>query len=97
MYFTISNETMQISKIRKQTTQSSPVQIKILNLLQGGGDENTTNDIIILDCHTVMLRSERHGGGNGRVYTINFEVNDTSGNTATGIFEVWVPHDLGFR
>ena len=36
-----------------------------------GGDGNTTNDIVIAaNCKSVQLRSERMGGGNGRVYTI---------------------------
>ena len=44
---------------------------------------------------TVDLRAERQGDGNGRVYTINYEVTDASGNTATGSSQVWVPHDQG--
>ncbi|MFX0211464.1 MAG: PKD domain-containing protein, partial [Candidatus Hodarchaeota archaeon] len=60
---------------------------------KGEGDGNTWNDIIIVDSQTVDLRAERQGDGNGRVYTINFEVTDVSGNTATGSFQVWVPHN----
>jgi hypothetical protein len=59
----------------------------------GNGDGNTTDDIVIVDAQTVDLRSERQGNGNGRVYTINFEVTDVSGNTATGSAQVSVPHD----
>ncbi len=61
----------------------------------GNGDGHTLNDIVIVDAQTVKLRAERQGAGNGRVYTINFEVTDWSGNTATGSFTVWVPHDMG--
>jgi hypothetical protein len=61
----------------------------------GDGDGNTWNDIVILDAQTVKLRAEREGTGNGRVYTINFEVTDLSGNTATGCCKIWVPHDQG--
>lgn len=59
----------------------------------GGGDGNTNDDIIIVDSQTVQLRAERQGGGNGRVYTINYQVTDASGNTATGSSQVSVPHD----
>jgi len=60
---------------------------------QGGGDGNTWDDIVIVDSQTVKLRAERQGSGNGRVYTINFEVTDTSDNTAIGYFQISVPHD----
>jgi Ca-activated chloride channel family protein len=60
---------------------------------QGKGDGNTVDDIVIEDSQTVELRAERQGGGNGRVYTINFEVTDASGNTETGSCTVWVLHD----
>ncbi len=59
----------------------------------GNGDGNTMADIVIKDSHTVDLRVERQGDGNGRVYTINYKVTDASGNTATGSSQVWVPHD----
>jgi len=58
-----------------------------------GGDGNTTNDIVIAaDCKSVQLRSERMGGGNGRVYTITFNVTDASGNVSTATAKVTVPH-----
>ena len=60
---------------------------------QGEGDGNTVDDIVIVDSQTVELRAERQGGGNGRVYTINFGVTDASGNTETGSCTVWVLHD----
>lgn len=63
--------------------------------VQGEGDGNTLEDIVIVDSQTVELRAERQGDGNGRVYTINFEVTDDSGNTEIGSCTVWVPHDQG--
>jgi hypothetical protein len=58
-----------------------------------GGDGNTINDIVIAaDCKSVQLRSERMGGGNGRVYTITFKVTDASGNISTATAKVTVPH-----
>ncbi len=62
----------------------------------GGGDGNTLNDIIIAaDCKSVQLRKERNGGGNGRVYTIHFEVTDASGNVTTSTAKVKVPKNQG--
>lgn len=62
----------------------------------GNGDGNTTNDIIIAsDCKSVQLRSERDGGGNGRVYTITFRLTDTHGNSTTRTANVVVPHNPG--
>jgi len=60
----------------------------------GNGDGNTSDDIIVFgdDCQSVRLRSERMGGGNGRVYTITFKVADTSGNVATATKKITVPH-----
>jgi len=57
----------------------------------GGGDGNTLEDIVIsADRKSVQLRSERQGGGNGRVYTVHLEVADGSGNVATAPFQVHV-------
>jgi len=58
----------------------------------GNGDGNTVNDIVIAgNCKSVNLRKERSGNGNGRVYTINVELSDAAGNTATASFNVQVP------
>lgn len=58
----------------------------------GAGDGNTVDDIVIAgDCRSVGLRSERQGGGNGRVYTIQLAATDSSGNTGTASFQVQVP------
>jgi hypothetical protein len=58
----------------------------------GGGDGNTSNDIVIApDCKSLQLRAERQGGGNGRVYKITLRVKDSSGNVATAVRTVVVP------
>ncbi len=62
----------------------------------GTGDGNTTDDIVISeDCKTVQLLSERQGGGNGRVYTINLAVADEHGNIGVAEIKAEVPHDKG--
>ncbi len=60
------------------------------------GDGNTEPDII-LDCDRVQLRSERQGGGNGRVYTLAWKAVDDAGNETEGECVVAVPHDQSGR
>ena len=60
---------------------------------KGGGDGNTTDDIVMVDDYTVKLRAERDGGGDGRVYTITISATDYAGNIGTASCQVIVPHD----
>jgi Mg-chelatase subunit ChlD len=56
------------------------------------GDGNTTDDIVIgEEARSVQLRSERQGGGNGRVYLVNLAVSDPNGNVAEVAYRVEVP------
>jgi hypothetical protein len=61
------------------------------------GDGNTTNDIQGADRGTddrnVMLRAERKGNGNGRIYTLTYRVTDGNGNEKEKEANVHVPHD----
>lgn len=61
------------------------------------GDGNTTNDIqgvnIGSDDRNVLLRAERKGNGNGRVYTLTYRVTDSNGNETNAEAKVYVPHD----
>jgi len=63
----------------------------------GNGDGNTINDIqgadIGSDDRSIMLRAERAGGGNGRIYTLTYQVTDGSGNGTEAEAIVYVPHD----
>ena len=59
----------------------------------GPGDGNTTDDIVIVDDTSFMLRAERAAGGDGRTYTVTYRVTDACGNSATDSLEVFVPHD----
>jgi hypothetical protein len=61
----------------------------------GKGDGNTAPDIVIMDKTHFQLRSERAGGGDGRVYTIAYLASDCSGNTTPDTAWVRVPHDQG--
>jgi hypothetical protein len=55
------------------------------------GDGDTAPDWVIVDAHHVLLRAERGGKGNGRVYTITVTCVDPSGNTTTRTATVRVP------
>src|SRR5262245_15751597 len=63
----------------------------------GHGSGHTSPDWIVLDDHHVLLRAERQGNGNGRIYTITITCSDSGGNSSTEQVEVTVPHDRGRR
>ncbi len=63
--------------------------------VNGTGDGNTSPDYLITGPLTAQLRAERSGRGNGRVYTMEVECSDASGNVATTTVPVLVPHDQG--
>ena len=65
-------------------TQDEPVN--------GLGDGDTGPDAVIQN-DNVLLRAERAGGGNGRVYRIGFTADDGSGGVCRGNVSVCVPHD----
>lgn len=57
------------------------------------GDGNTADDFVISpDRKSVDLRIERQGKGNGRLYTIDIQAVDGSGNLTTKSFQVRVNH-----
>ncbi len=57
----------------------------------GLGDGDTAVDAVINPDGTVLLRAERSGTGDGRVYRISFTASDPEGST-TGVVFVTVPH-----
>ncbi len=61
------------------------------------GSGHTSPDWIVVDDHHVLLRAERQGNGNGRIYTITITCTDSGGNSSTEDVEVTVPHDRGRR
>ena len=58
---------------------------------RGGDGATRSYDMKIVDGSTVEVRSERQGGGDGRVYRVSFE--DAAG--VAGSCEIHVPHDQG--
>ena len=64
--------------------------------INGPGDGNTSPDYQLNGGDLpVDLRAERSGQGSGRVYTIEVECTDASGNSSTKTVDVTVPHDQG--
>jgi hypothetical protein len=59
----------------------------------GLGDGDTSPDWSIVDEHNVMVRSERAGGGSGRVYTITIDCTDGAGNHTIKTVTVNVPNN----
>jgi predicted extracellular nuclease len=62
---------------------------------EGLDDEDLPVDIVIVDDYTFKLRAERWEEGDGRTYTITYQVTDSCGNTTVETATVTVPHDLG--
>lgn len=58
----------------------------------GTGDGNTADDIVIDGTSSFRLRSERRGGGNGRVYGVTFRV-DYEDVSFEETCRIEVPHD----
>lgn len=64
--------------------------------LNGLGDGDTSPDAVAGSAsNKVLLRAERSGTGDGRVYRIAFTGSDPAGATCSGVVVVGVPHDQG--
>jgi probable HAF family extracellular repeat protein len=50
-------------------------------------------DMVVTGGLSLQLRAERDGSGPGRVYSVNVACSDSSGNQATAVVSVRVPHD----
>ena len=63
----------------------------------GLGDGDEPNDIQPQPDGTVLLRAERSGHGNGRIYEFTFEAKDAAGNTVAKKAQVTVPKNASGR
>ena len=64
--------------------------------VNGLGDGDTEPDWIIgADGHSLQLRAERSGTGDGRTYTITCRATDAAGNATTATCTVRAAHDQG--
>jgi hypothetical protein len=77
-----------------------PVTITIDEIVQdepvnGLGDGDVSPDGLGAGDSTALVRAERAGGGNGRVYAIGFTATDGKGGSCSGVVTVGVPHKRG--
>ena len=77
-----------------------PIMITITEVFQdepldGPGSGNTCPDAAGVGTDVALLRAERSGGGDGRVYHVTFRAEDGRGGECTGTVEVCQPHDQG--
>ena len=77
-----------------------PVAIVVTAIAQdepvdGSGDGSTCADAEGVGTDTALLRSERSGQGDGRVYHVAFAATDPLGASCTGSVDVCVRHDNG--
>ena len=78
-----------------------PVTVTITSVkqdepLNGRGDGNTSPDAALASTTgEVLLRAERSGIADGRVYGIQFRASDGQGGSCTGTVFAGVPHDRG--
>ncbi len=71
-----------VTILAKSIRQDEPVE--------GTGDGNRSPDATLMP---LQLRSERSGGGDGRVYPVQFEATADAGASCSGTVKVCVPHD----
>ncbi len=79
-------------------SDNNPVVITVTSIRQdepinGRGDGNTAPDGVGVGSSLVMVRAERSGRGDGRVYHVSFTADDGQGGQCTGEVAVCVPHD----
>jgi len=79
---------------------NDPVNILITGITQdepvnGLGDGDTSPDGLGVGTSEAVLRAERSGTGNGRVYAVSFVASDGIGGICSGKVNVIVPHDQG--
>ena len=77
-----------------------PIAITVTGVAQdepvdGEADGSTCGDAGGLGTDTVLLRAERDGGGDGRVYHVAFRADDPAGAFCLGEVDVCVRHDNG--
>jgi hypothetical protein len=78
-----NNNTVTISYPR--ITQDEPIN--------GLGDGDTSPDAAVSG-NSILLRAERAGSGNGRVYAVQFQATDPDGASCTGVVKVSVPKSI---
>jgi hypothetical protein len=87
--------------VRAEDVFGTPVDLASVSVISVSSDEpedhvgdgNTMDDILIECPNKVMLRTERMGGDQGRVYTIHYRLTDANGSTADEKMRVVIVKD----
>jgi len=94
------NHKFQTETVLGVTAVNGPVTVNIDSIFQDEaptvkGSGHTCQDGKGVGTSTALVRSERSGQSDGRVYHIGFTATDTKNQTCTGEVTVCVPHDQG--
>jgi len=81
-----------------------PVLIEVTDVFQDepvgsakstGAGKDKAPDAALMADGDLMLRLQRDGGGDGRVYWVHFTATDVDGDSCSGVVAFFVPHDQG--
>lgn len=91
-----NHEYVQVVATEVATDNAGPPEVRLVSVTSnepddGIADGSTTNDIVIIDDQTFLLRAERSAIGHGRIYTITYQAEDEAGNATVASARVWVP------
>jgi hypothetical protein len=94
----MNHEMVPVSIVGVADADNDPVETRITAITQdepvtGGGSGNTTSDAVGVGSSSALVRAERSGKGDGRVYRIAFDAFDGKGGQCSGAGAVEVPHD----
>ena len=80
-----------VSMLGVTDPEGDPVALKVTGISQDEPGSNFSG----IGSSVAQVKAERDGKGDGRVYRIQFEATDPSGNACQGEVRVCVPHDQG--
>ena len=81
-----------------------PVFIEVTDVFQDepvgsakstGAGKDKAPDAALMADGDLMLRVQRDGGGDGRMYWVHFTATDVDGDSCSGVVAFFVPHDQG--
>lgn len=87
--YTVTDPLAEVASTTLTVTSNEPAN--------GLGDGDTSPDWEVLDAHRVLLRAERSGKGQGRVYTVTITATDTLGNQTHEHVIMVVPKSQGSK
>jgi hypothetical protein len=89
---------VKVTVITTGGSRSTDCQITAVSsneLQSGNGKGDLAPDWQIIGPDKVLLRAERNGNGNGRIYTLTVTCSNADGSSVSKTVQVKVPHDQG--